>query len=204
MELWNIDLFLALNAGDAPDAFAVLAATLAAEWFNWIAVSIMVALWVWGTPAKRGALLTAAVTLLFGLAINFSIGLVFYHPRPFELEIGRTLLSHELDSSFPSNHATFIWSLGFGLIAAGGWRLWGWLFCALGLATAWGRVYLGVHFPFDMLGSLEVAIIGAVCIGTLRRHIERLALPIVDSSYEAVLRALRLPVAVFPRRSASN
>ncbi len=38
----------------------------------------------------------------------------------------------------------------------------------LGIATAWARVYAGVHFPLDILGSLGVALGSAAAVGGLR------------------------------------
>ncbi len=38
----------------------------------------------------------------------------------------------------------------------------------LGIATAWARVYAGVHFPLDILGSLGVGRGSAAAVGGLR------------------------------------
>ena len=32
---------------------------------------------------------------------------------------------------------------------------------SLGIPIAWARIYLGVHFPFDMLGAVAVAALSA-------------------------------------------
>jgi undecaprenyl-diphosphatase len=39
----------------------------------------------------------------------------------------------------------------------------GWAFLVLGTAVAWARIYLGVHFPLDMLGA--IAVVTAVHLG---------------------------------------
>jgi undecaprenyl-diphosphatase len=160
----------------------------------------MAALWIWGLPAKRAGLLTAAATLLLAMAINFAIGSVWYHPRPFEIGIGHTLVKHALETSFPSDHATFLWSLSFGLIAASVRRGWGLVIGGLGFATAWARVYLGVHFPFDMFGSFMVAVLSAACTYAMRRPIERNLMPASERFYETILRVLHVPAAVIPRQ----
>lgn len=35
----------------------------------------------------------------------------------------------------------------------------GWGFLILGMAVAWARIYLGVHFPIDMLGAVAVVMV---------------------------------------------
>jgi len=42
------------------------------------------------------------------------------------------------------------------------------LLLALPLLTAWGRVYSGLHFPFDILGSVVVAAISALLVLAFR------------------------------------
>lgn len=38
-----------------------------------------------------------------------------------------------------------------------------------GVAVAWARIFLGVHFPFDMLGALLVAALSAALVTPLWR-----------------------------------
>ena len=75
--------------------------------------------------------------------------------------VGNTFLSHASATSFPSDHVTLVVSLGLGLIVTRASKLGGTLVCAAGLIIGWARVYLGVHWPFDIFGSVAVAVIGA-------------------------------------------
>jgi undecaprenyl-diphosphatase len=73
----------------------------------------------------------------------------------------------------------------------------------LGVLTAWARVYLGVHWPFDMLGSFIVAGAGAIFAAAVRPFATARVVPLVERLYHRVLDTLRLPLAVFPRHISS-
>lgn len=92
MEHLNQSLFLLLNA--APDAsFRVVeTARLLAYDLIWVVPAGLVVGWLRGSSATRQALLAATLAGLTGLLINQLIGLLWYHPRPFEIGIGRTLV----------------------------------------------------------------------------------------------------------------
>jgi undecaprenyl-diphosphatase len=52
-----------------------------------------------------------------------------------------------------------MFTAAFYLLLARRWTACGIPLLAVALLTAWGRVYSGIHFPFDMAGSLAVGFI---------------------------------------------
>ena len=194
----NNRLFLALNASAHPDAVTVAVAEQAAFWIIYAAAALVPALWFWGRRDVRGALLAAVLGVSVSLGVNQLLGLLWYEPRPFMVGLGSTLVSHAVENSFPSDHATFLWSLGFGLSATGASRRWGVVVCACGLLVAWARIYLGLHFPIDMAASLLVGIAGGVLARAAQPAIERWVLPVVEGFYEASLSMLHLPSTLVP------
>ena len=162
---------------------------------------LLIGLWVWGAASRRGALLAVAGAILVAQGVNLTLGLLWFDPRPFMVPIGRTLVAHAADNGFPSDHATLVWTLGLGLIMTGAAVRWGAAACVYGLAVAWSRVWLGVHFPDDMAGSALVALACGSLARAAAPTITVWALPLADRAYEAALPALRLPPALVPRRS---
>lgn len=68
---------------------------------------------------------------------------------------------------------------------------------ALAFAVSWARVFLGVHYPSDVLGG---ALLGLLCLAVVR-SMPRLALwNFLDRCYERLIAALNLPRGTFPRR----
>jgi len=93
-----------------------------------------------------------------GIAANIFIHAIYYHPRPFALSLGRQILTHSADASFPSDHATFMGSIAFFLLFFKETRLAGVILSILALAGGFSRVFCGIHFPFDIFGFIVVSL----------------------------------------------
>ena len=161
MENLNHALFLWLNAPEHPSTLLLAVATIFAEYAIWALPAILGLGWLRGSEHTRKILLEATASGLAGLLINHIIGLVSQHPRPFMIGLGHTLIPHAADSSFPSDHLTLLWAVAFSFLMHRSPRMAGLALALLGLPVAWARIYLGVHFPLDMVGAALVAGLGA-------------------------------------------
>src|SRR5438552_384779 len=63
---------------------------------------------------KEGFLLFVSAMLSWFWA--YLITLVYFHPRPFMIGLGKPLFSHPPESSFPSDHATILAAISFTLL----------------------------------------------------------------------------------------
>jgi undecaprenyl-diphosphatase len=157
MESLNEALFLWLNAPAHPSALTLRVAVFLAERLVW-AVPLLIGIgWLRGGEDTRKTMLMAAASGLTGLFVNQLIALAWSHPRPFVMGLGHTFIPHVADSSFPSDHLTLWWAVAFSVLLQRGTRSLGVALGLLGVPIAWARIYLGVHFPFDMFGALAVA-----------------------------------------------
>jgi len=82
--------------------------------------------------------------------------------------LGTTLLTHKPENSFPSDHTTFTLSIALMLLTFRSTRLIGVLATLLALWCGLARVYGGIHYPFDILGSIVVALVATGIITMLR------------------------------------
>ena len=190
MEEWNRALFLMLDAGPGASSVTIATARLLAEGLVWIVPAGWVVAWLNGSLAVRRVLVAAAISGVAGLLANQVIGLAWYHPRPFEAGIGRTLMNHARDGSFPSDHLTLIWAVAFALAMRRSTRLAGWGLAALGLPVAWARIYLGVHFPLDMLGAALVALGSAWLVRARGLRLAAAAARLLQRPYRRVFSGL--------------
>ena len=161
MEHFNHALFLWLNAPEHPSTLLLAIATFFAEYAIWALPAIIGFGWLRGSEHTRKVLLEATASGLAGLLINQIIGLAWQHPRPFMIGLGHTLIPHAADFSFPSDHLTLLWAVAFSFLMHRSPRLAGIALALLGLPVAWARIYLGVHFPLDMVGAALVAVLSA-------------------------------------------
>lgn len=157
MERVNQTLFLWLNAPEHPNALMVALAVFFAQWLIWAIPALISMGWLRGDEGTRKSLLITVAAGVLGLIVNQLIGLSWSHPRPFMIGLGHTLIPHVADSSFPSDHLTLWWTVAFSFILQRSSRSTGVALAWLGLPIAWARIYIGVHFPFDMAGALVVS-----------------------------------------------
>ncbi|HAL36675.1 MAG TPA: undecaprenyl-diphosphatase [Polaromonas sp.] len=157
MQELNEALFLLINAQDRPNAVLLAIAKIFANQVIWLAPLAVIVGWLRGSDRTRMLMLEATVSGLAGLLINQAIGMLWQHPRPFMVGLGNTFIPHAPDSSFPSDHLTLLWGIAFSFLMHQRPRFAGVVLALLGLPMAWARIYLGVHFPLDMVGAALVA-----------------------------------------------
>lgn len=91
--------------------------------------------------------------------------------RPFVQSLGLQWLAHGTSHSFPSAHASVVFGLATATALTSQKAHWALLAWAAAALVAWSRVYLGLHFPSDVLAGAVVGVASAwlVCRLHLRQ-----------------------------------
>lgn len=126
----------------------------------------------------RHALVMAGLSGILALVINVVIAHVWFRPRPFTVFHKGTyteLVAHSSDASFPSDHV----SGSFGFAAASWGRASRWVsvsFTTIAVIVMFARVYVGVHYPTDVLAGVLVGIFSAQVMWRFSRFLYPLSI----------------------------
>jgi len=174
MQSIDTTVFLWLNAAATAPAWTIKLAQLASlELPGLLTAGAIGALLVADAGTRRQILqVLLAMTLAVLLA---KLGQhLFPIPRPFTLGLGRQWLEHGRTAGFPSTHASAAFAFAAS-IAMSTKRAWiGAVAFLIASLIGWSRLYLGLHFPSDVLAG---ALTGGVCAyasGWILRHGARL------------------------------
>jgi membrane-associated phospholipid phosphatase len=99
--------------------------------------------------------LVVGISLGLALLANNAIGHAWDRPRPFERHPNAHLIVHgSADHSFASDHATAGFALSFGALAM--FPRLAAILIVESVLMSLGRVYVGLHYPGDVLGGLAL------------------------------------------------
>ena len=152
----NLSLFSWINASPEASNTSIHFAFFIANDLLYCMILLFAWFWLRGNYDTKKQILKAFIFTSIAILISQCISHVYYHPRPFVMEVGRTLIYHAPNGSFPSDHMLIFSSIAFSYLFSAQRKL-GIFLLIMAWLVAWSRVYLGVHFPLDMLGAFLLA-----------------------------------------------
>lgn len=125
-------------------------------WF-WILCAVVLL----AIPKTRKTGYAAVLSLIFGVIVtNLLLKNIVARPRPFaEIEALIPLIAKPTDFSFPSGHTTASFAVALVMLRMLPKKI-GIPAVVLAALVAFSRLYLGVHYPTDVLAGFVVALVG--------------------------------------------
>ena len=166
----NAKLFLFINQFAKQNQFLDLIAIIFAKGMPYI--FILFEIYLYFILKKKNKAIFAFYSVILGLFISYIISLFYFHNRPFMDNLGIMLISHKAETSFPSDHTTFLFSIAFSFLLFKV-KFWKW-FLSLALLGGISRIYVGVHYPYDILGGIFIGFISAFIIFKYNNKLQNL------------------------------
>ena len=140
-----------------------------AGWF-WVFLTI---LFLFSKKYRSTGQVMALALLIDVLVVNAVLKNVVCRVRPYDVGEGLApLIERQVDWSFPSGHAasslaavTAIW-----LTVKSGWR---YLPLALALMICFSRLYVGVHYPSDVLAGMVIGVLCGMAANYIWQRVRR-------------------------------
>ncbi len=131
------------------------------EYLPYIFVLAVIVLYLFGISRNdincRKVAVSTIIFTIINLIISFIIVNIYYVDRPFVDNNVNLLMKHSQDASFPSDHVigTFSIALGLGKYS----KVLRNIFTILSILVGISRIYVGNHYPLDVIGSFVIVII---------------------------------------------
>jgi undecaprenyl-diphosphatase len=157
---WDTSLLLSINPTLLNSVFNVIFGLITHLGSTFAMVFICVALY-WLGYKKEAALIFA--TVVIGTIVLAPLKVIFNRPRPYTTLSVITPIDYESGPSFPSGHSERVFALAAVFPSKRSLRV---LFpYLLAAAVAFSRVYVGVHYPLDIIvGSIIGLVVGKVTL----------------------------------------
>ncbi|MFA5868368.1 MAG: phosphatase PAP2 family protein [Candidatus Bathyarchaeia archaeon] len=174
LQTWDAGSFSAVNSwapSPVMDSIMILLSLYGRE-LVW--GGVVLGLFALGGEREKKTALTMAMVILILIPVGWSIKALDYRPRPYDaIADVRLLIPREVDGSFPSGHT---------LIVAGGavvaWlslgRRWALILVSEAAMVAISRVYVGVHYPTDVLGGALLGAGAALLVCSKPEYIDKI------------------------------
>lgn len=159
----NHQLLLWFYAGAHPLTWQIYLGTFAAKYLCYLFPLVLVYQCL-RYRNQWALVIVIFIALLVSIAASQLIQHFYFANRPFADGLVINLIQHSPNSSFPSDHTLFASTIAFGFVFARLYKV-GFFLVVMALIVGWGRIYMGLHYPLDVLGGFFLGMLSAfVCI----------------------------------------
>ncbi len=157
----NNDLFIIINSLGKEFQFINLPMIIIAEYTVFFLAIFVILFWFTKNKENKMMLICASVAFVLAEIIGKLAGLLHSNHQPFAvLSNTNQLIEKAIDNSFPSDHTILFFSfcMSFWLFKKGKWIVW----ILLAILVGFSRIWVGVHYPLDVLVGAFIGIVSAV------------------------------------------
>lgn len=124
----------------------------------------LIGLWFSGhstneVKANRERAIYVVCSALLALGINQVFGFFWFRERPYLNQPVKALMPIAADSSFPSDHSAGSFSIAGSIVL--GQKVCGLLLTVFAALVAVSRIYVGAHYPTDVIGGMIIGLMSS-------------------------------------------
>ncbi len=109
---------------------------------------------------RKRLIIYGILSALLAFILSLIAREIYFNPRPFVVGNFTPLVPHEPDNGFPSDHTLLVAAIASIMTPVHRrLALYLWL---LAIVVALSRIYVGVHHPLDVIGSIIIAILSSL------------------------------------------
>ncbi|EGD51449.1 phosphoesterase, PA-phosphatase related protein [Thermoanaerobacter ethanolicus JW 200] len=155
----NLTLFHMINGLAGHNIFLDKIMTFIAVYSPILYGMLMLVQWFMGGDKGKKASMNAFFAAIIALGLNLIISTIYFEPRPFVHHKVNLLVKHPADASFPSDHASGGSALSFTELMYD--KIIGSIMMVLTLLLLFARIYVGVHYPLDVIAGFIIGFISS-------------------------------------------
>lgn len=179
MQSLNLTLLHWMAAGYEPQAWLLLAGCVLAR--GGATLGVLVTIWAfWRRPGERTHIVAVWGAAIAASILTHAIASRLGMQRPFVLGLTPVYIWHSASAAMPSTHACVMATVAFLFLRHAALLDFGGVLLALALLTGWARIYVGVHFPFDVLAGFLLAGVLAGLFAAAHLVVRRLGASALD------------------------
>lgn len=159
----NKKLFRMINDLGKEFPFINFPMVIIAEYTVFFLAIFVILFWFTKNKENKKMLICGGITFILAETMGKIAGLLHFNKQPFAvLSNTNQLIEKAINNSFPSDHTILFFSfcMSFWLFKKGKWIVWVFLAILVGVS----RIWVGVHYPLDVLIGAFIGIISAVII----------------------------------------
>lgn len=162
----NYKVFKSINQLSGRCSPIDLLMVLISNKIRYVFIFVLIFMWFRNDFYKKlcfNAVISAVITLF----LNTLIKLFYFKPRPFVKRRVGILIPSKMDSTFPSKHTLLAFAISTSIFLHK--RILGSIMWVLSVLTGFSRIWVGHHYPSDIIGSAFIATMTSILLDKISR-----------------------------------
>lgn len=166
MDLLDIKIFQAIHMLSGRFSLLDKCMIFISNRIRYVYILLLIIMWFKSMTYKKMTI-NSVISAFITLIINIFIKLFYFKPRPFVKRRVGILIPSKRDSSFPSKHTLLVFAISTSVFLYE--RFLGSIMFGLSFLTGLSRIWVGHHYPSDIIGSALLGSLTSMIIHKLSR-----------------------------------